>query len=714
MKIRNKMVLFTVFAVAIPYLLGTVALITIAKKNITSISLAPLEESVTSISNSFSSFFTQKLQYAKSLAALPAAKQMDWQEVKKVIDEINLYSYEEFILTLPDGTYWKNTVEGNPALNYLVSKNDKDPNAQLNNLKERDYYKYLIQENTKGEHRTIVTDPVFSMASGQSQIICGSSIIDENNNVCGLVAATVVLSEIEKMYLSQIDSFEQDLGTQAIAVVISNNSDIILNYQYNKDLAKYENVGKLQLLPPDFVNAQNNYDNSILSPQVFYNAGEKFYIYGKNIPNSNYSVYVAAPSNHLFDVLSVISFTMVAIIGISLILVTVNAFFMANGITNRLTKNTKKLSTGSGDLTVRLDITGNDEIAQISEYLNNFLETQHEMIGSIKDQSKAIALVSKDLSTNTEIMENNLQAISSNVQDLNSQTAEQTQSVNETSNTLHNITQNIDSLSRMVENQSATVYDSSAAIEQMVSNIESISNNLNNADKSFTELKYSSESGKASISNVQHLVSQVSMQSNHLLETNEVINAIASQTNLLAMNAAIEAAHAGDAGKGFSVVADEIRKLAENSAEQSKAIETDLKNIVEKIAVIVDATTTADSAFGSVVQKINEAAGLTAEIAMSMKEQNKGSRKVLDSLSNMQSITEELKSNSKEMTNGASMILKEMNHLSKISLEVQQKSYDIDNATKAINSAVEDIVTLSENNLSASSSLREMTDRFIV
>ncbi|MBQ2000111.1 MAG: methyl-accepting chemotaxis protein, partial [Spirochaetales bacterium] len=253
-----------------------------------------------------------------------------------------------------------------------------------------------------------------------------------------------------------------------------------------------------------------------------------------------------------------------------------------------------------------------------------------------------------------------------------------------------------------------------AAIQEMVANMGSISNNLNEADKSFNELKRSSESGKSSITNVQFLVSEVAKQSTHLLETNEIINNIASQTNLLAMNAAIEAAHAGDAGKGFSVVADEIRKLAENSASQSKAIETDLRNIVEKISVIVEASSSADSAFSSVAEKINKATCLTDEIALAMKEQNEGSKRVLDSLENMQSITAEIKNGSDEMTHGASVIMNEMQRLSEISTKVQLKSQDIDNATKSINSAVNDIVSVSENNLTASKTLSEMTDRFKV
>ena len=86
MKIRNKMVLFTLLLVSIPYILGMFGILTITKKGITSMSLSTLEKSVVSISNSFSSFFTQKLQYAKSLSALPAAKNMDWPEIKKVLD----------------------------------------------------------------------------------------------------------------------------------------------------------------------------------------------------------------------------------------------------------------------------------------------------------------------------------------------------------------------------------------------------------------------------------------------------------------------------------------------------------------------------------------------------------------------------------------------------------------------------------------------------
>ena len=58
--------------------------------------------------------------------------------------------------------------------------------------------------------------------------------------------------------------------------------------------------------------------------------------------------------------------------------------------------------------------------------------------------------------------------------------------------------------------------------------------------------------------------------------------------------------------------------------------------------------------------------------------------------------------------------MNEMQRLSEISTKVQLKSQDIDNATKSINSAVNDIVSVSENNLTASKTLSEMTDRFKV
>lgn len=715
MKIRNKLTFFTLLVVAVPFVLGMVVVRNVAKNGIQSISLAPLEDTAKSISDSFSSFFIKKLQYTQSLASMQAAKQMDWPQVKKVIDEINLHSYEEFILTQLDGTYWKSTVPGNPAYNYLVSKDDKDPNAQLNKLTARDYYRYLIVENTSGEHRRIVTDPVFSMASGQSQIICGSAIIDDNNKVCGLIAATVVLSEIEKMYQASITNFEEHFGKEAIVVVISSSDDIIMNYQYDEVAETYINKGNSVPLTNDFNNARLEYNTTSKAPIAFLNNGEEYYMSGLQIPSSDYTVFVAVPEKAIFNIITVITSSMIAIIICTLLLVSVCIFFMARGITKPLSNLAlmlKKLAAGGGDLTFHLDVIGNDEIAEVSTHVNQFLETQHGMISSIKNQSEKIAEVSKDLSTNTEIMEQNIQSIESNMDDLNHQTVEQGASVSATSAMLKNITQNIDDLSQMVETQSSAVSESSAAIQQMVANIESISTNLDRADKSFGELKTSSDSGRSSIENVQDLVSEVSVQSAHLLETNEVINAIASQTNLLAMNAAIEAAHAGDAGKGFSVVADEIRKLAEDSAAQSKAIETDLKNIVQKISQIVDASATAETAFGSVAKKINEATGLTAEIAMSMKEQNEGSHKILDSLANMQAATTQIKENSKMMTNGTAAISSEMEHLSDISAKVQQKSHDIGAATKSINSAVDDIVLVSQNNLKASDALKEMTSRF--
>ena len=264
----------------------------------------------------------------------------------------------------------------------------------------------------------------------------------------------------------------------------------------------------------------------------------------------------------------------------------------------------------------------------------------------------------------------------------------------------------------MIETQTEALSESSAAIQQMVASFESISTNLDKAGKSFDNLQKSSREGKQSIGNVQELVSQVSAESEHLVETNEIINSIASQTNLLAMNAAIEAAHAGESGKGFSVVADEIRKLAEDSSSQSKGIEQALKSIVEKINTIVEASTTARTAFDSVAENINETTKLTGEIAVSMREQNEGSKKVIESLKSMESITVQIRDGSVEMNSGASMILKEMNRLASVSEKVSQTSRDIARATEQITEVVDSISETSSSNTEAADVLNELTGKF--
>ncbi|MDR2596134.1 MAG: methyl-accepting chemotaxis protein, partial [Treponema sp.] len=206
----------------------------------------------------------------------------------------------------------------------------------------------------------------------------------------------------------------------------------------------------------------------------------------------------------------------------------------------------------------------------------------------------------------------------------------------------------------------------------------------------------------------------IAAESEGLMEINSVMENIASQTNLLSMNAAIEAAHAGDAGRGFAVVADEIRKLAENSSEQSKIIGSILKKIKNSIDKVILSTANVNRKFEAIDSNIRIVSEQEENILSAMEEQGKGSRQILDVVSNVNEITRQVKSGSNEMLEGANEVIQESDNLEKTTQEITGGMNEMASGAEQINTAVHHVNEISSRNREGIDILVREVSRFKV
>lgn len=374
----------------------------------------------------------------------------------------------------------------------------------------------------------------------------------------------------------------------------------------------------------------------------------------------------------------------------------------------------ENLNGGNGlaDLTYRITVKREDEIGTMCGEVNDFINTQQNIMQDVKMSSKAITDITENLACSAEEAASSTQQISANISNVNQQVHKQNQALQEVQTILQDSVAGVQNLDSLIENQSAGIVESSAAIEQMVGNISAVSNSVNRMSEEFQQLIGITDSGRQRQDDVARQINNMAEQSQHLAEANNVISQIASQTNLLAMNAAIEAAHAGEAGKGFSVVADEIRKLAENSAAQSKAIKQELSNISNIIQEVVHTSEISVQEFGQISNKVSSTERLVEEIDNAMMEQQISSKQVLTSLREINDSSMQVQVTSKKMAENIVQLENSSTNLDFIASTVANSMSEMDNGIREIGRAAQ---TVSDEVIRARDSvtvMEEILDKF--
>ncbi|MEA4827428.1 MAG: methyl-accepting chemotaxis protein [Clostridium sp.] len=303
----------------------------------------------------------------------------------------------------------------------------------------------------------------------------------------------------------------------------------------------------------------------------------------------------------------------------------------------------------SGDLTVKGEVYKKDELGQLTEQFNSFIEEIRGSISHAKHTSITVASSSDQIMKSSEEVSNASEQVTENISNMAAGAEEQTELARKGSDLVSNVAKGLNEITE------DTIYIRQLANEA----VETVNDGVIN-------LKYQSDkmlNSKETSYRVAKVISELSKKSIEIGQVVEFINGSTKQVNLLALNASIEASRAGEAGRGFSVVANEIKKLAELSKQSTDQIGNLIKdvqvNIEKAVTEMNDAQNSisdqasslklTEESFKTIENSVSKVTTKINEVFNKVEAVNKDTASVENSIKNTVSIIEENASSAEDV-----------------------------------------------------------------
>ncbi|GFE60455.1 methyl-accepting chemotaxis protein [Geobacter sp. AOG2] len=331
-------------------------------------------------------------------------------------------------------------------------------------------------------------------------------------------------------------------------------------------------------------------------------------------------IYIDGVDQDMRTVQVAIAGGLVAVLVLSVLLALVVSRTITRPV-KEVVETIRDIAQGEGDLTKRLPIHGNNEIGELSEWFNTFVDKLHGIISQVSGSALQLASSASELQSTSKEM-------SQSVANLSSQSTSLATAGEEMSATSSDIAGNCHHAATNAGGASGKAAEGAAVVNQSIQVMQAIAERVKNASDTVETLGNRSDQIGTIVGTIED---------------------IADQTNLLALNAAIEAARAGEQGRGFAVVADEVRALAERTTratkeigEMIKAIQKETREAVqtmEQSVAQVEQGSTHASASGRSLQEIldiiNDVTEQISQIATAAEEQTATTREISSNVLNL-------------------------------------------------------------------------------